>query len=177
MPRQWHYVYYSYEEWGRGYIGKRSSSVHPDDDVYLGSFKDKTFKPTRKIILAIFDTAKEALECEILLHNFYNVAQNPHFANQAKQTSSRFCWSGDLTKVLAPEKEKQRCLKIAARNQCGSRGFFYKLIDPSGKIYVTINLTEFCKNHRLIRANIEKVARKERSHHRGWKAERMEMSQ
>jgi hypothetical protein len=94
MEQRWHYVYYSYEEWGRGYIGKRSSKVPPEKDPYMGSFKDKTFKPTQKIIIDIFDTTEEALQCEILLHKFYDIDRNPHFANQAKQTSTGFSWSG-----------------------------------------------------------------------------------
>lgn len=173
----WYYVYYSYEEWGRGYIGKRSSKVPPEQDSYLGSFKDKTFNPTQKIILGIFNTAQEALENEILLHNFYDVAKNPHFANQAKQTSSGFCWSGDLTKILTPDQEHQRRSKISTSQRSGSRGFFYKLVSPTGSIHVTINLTEFCKTHQLNRQNLEKVARGERNHHKGWVAERMETKQ
>ena len=84
------YVYYSYEEYGRGYIGKRECICTPEEDIkYFGSFKDKTFKPTQKIILETFDSKKEALEAEILLHKFYNVKDNPHFANRANQSSSR----------------------------------------------------------------------------------------
>lgn len=173
--QRWHYVYYSYEEWGRGYIGKRSSKVPPEHDSYLGSFTDKTFRPTQKIILGVFDTVEEALRNEILLHNFYDVAKNPHFANKAKQTSSGFYWSGDVTKILSPEQEHQRCLKISASKCAGSKGFFYKLTSSTGTIYVTINLTEFCRNHQLIRQNIEKVARGERNHHKGWTAERIEV--
>lgn len=171
----WHYVYYSYEEWGRGYIGKRSSRLPPNQDPYFGSFKDKTFKPTQKIVLAIVRSAEEALQAEILLHDFYDVAQNPHFANRAKQTSSAFRWGGDLTKVLTPSQEYNRRILIS-RGQCsGSRGFFYKLTSPSGVLYVTINLTEFAKEHRLDRRNLEKVARGERSHHKGWTVERLLM--
>ena len=177
MGRRWHYVYYSYEEWGRGYIGKRSSKVPPDQDEYLGSFSDSTFKPSHKIILAIFDTSNQALEAEIILHNFYSVDKNPHFANKARQTSSGFAWSGDLTKVLTPEQERSRRLKISASQRSGSKGFFYRLISPSGLIYVTINLTEFCRTHNLNRQNIEKVASGARRHHKGWRAERMEMKQ
>jgi hypothetical protein len=85
-----HYVYYSYEEWGRGYIGVRSTEVNPHDDKYLGSFKDKTFKPTQKIVIAIFKSRKEALYAEVALHNFYQVDKNPHFANISRQTSTGF---------------------------------------------------------------------------------------
>jgi len=85
------YVYYSYEPWGRGYIGKRECCCLPEEDVkYFGSFKDKTFKPTKKIILELFDNCESAFEAEILLHNFYQVDVNPHFANRAKQSSKHF---------------------------------------------------------------------------------------
>ena len=175
MERRWHYVYYSYEEWGRGYIGKRSSSVPPSQDPYMGSFKDRTFKPTNKIVLGVFDTAEEALRHEVILHDFYEVGKNPHFANQAKQTSSRFCWHGDLTKVLTPAEEQQRRSKISKSQRAGSKGFFYKLVSPSGSIHVTINLREFCRDHKLTHQNIDKVAKGERRHHKGWTAKRMEL--
>jgi hypothetical protein len=177
MERRWHYVYYSYEEWGRGYIGKRSSKVSPDEDRYMGSFRDKTFNPTQKIILGIFNTAEEALENEILLHNFYDVAKNPHFANQAKQKSSGFCWNGSLSKILTPDQERQRRSKISASLNAASKGFFYKLVSPSGSIHVTINFREFCRDHKLNRRNLEKVMKGERQHSRGWTVERMELKQ
>ena len=85
-----HYVYYSYEEWGRGYIGVRSTKLDSCKDKYMGSFKDKSFKPTQKIVLQVFNTREEALNAEITLHNFYQVHTNPHFANKAKQTSTGF---------------------------------------------------------------------------------------
>jgi hypothetical protein len=88
------YVYYSYEEYGRGYIGKRECKCLPQEDVnYFGSFKDKTFNPTRKIILETFNSVEEALEAECALHDFYKVDKNPHFANRAKQTSTGFYYN------------------------------------------------------------------------------------
>jgi hypothetical protein len=85
------YVYYSYEEYGRGYIGKRECECYPEEDInYFGSFKDKTFSPTQKIILETFENVKETLEAECALHDFYEVDKNPHFANRAKQTSTGF---------------------------------------------------------------------------------------
>ncbi len=87
------YVYYSYEEWGRGYIGRRECLCLPVEDVkYFGSFKDKTFNPTQKIILATFKTREEAVASEIALHEFFQVDVNPHFANKAKQTSVGFSY-------------------------------------------------------------------------------------
>ena len=85
------YVYYSYEEYGRGYIGSRVCDCLPENDVkYFGSYKDKFFKPNQKIILEVFDNVEKALEAECVLHNFYEVDKNPHFANKAKQTSKKF---------------------------------------------------------------------------------------
>jgi hypothetical protein len=93
MRHEWHYVYYSYEEWGRGYIGRRTSRVEPDLDLYLGSFTDETFRPTKKIILEVFDSKEEAIKAEIALHTFFQVDLNPHFANKVKQTAIGFSCS------------------------------------------------------------------------------------
>jgi hypothetical protein len=86
-----HYVYYSFENWGRGYIGSRTCSCLPEEDTeYFGSFTDKTFCPTNKIILGVYPSKEEAIQAEISLHDFYCVHTNPHFANKAKQTSRKF---------------------------------------------------------------------------------------
>jgi hypothetical protein len=99
------YVYYSYEEYGRGYIGKRECECLPDEDInYLGSFHDKSFYPTQKIILETFENVEEALEAECVLHDFYEVDKNPHFANRAKQTSTKFYY---ISKMSDEEKERR----------------------------------------------------------------------
>ena len=84
-----HYVYYSYEEWGRGYIGVKSSE-DPPTDGYFGSFTDTTFQPTHKIVIAEFSSREEAVEAEVKLHRFFDVALNPHFANKSLQPSPGF---------------------------------------------------------------------------------------
>jgi hypothetical protein len=90
-----HYVYHSYEEWGREYIGVRSSDCLPEEDTkYFGTFSDKTFKPTGKVILFVCETRQEASEIEIKLHDFFDVAVNPQFANKAKATSTKFDTTG-----------------------------------------------------------------------------------
>jgi hypothetical protein len=95
MSKKYHYVYYSYEEYGRGYIGSRSCSCLPQEDRnYFGSFTDKTFTPTNKIIIAEFNSRKEAFLAEINLHSFYDVVKNPHFVNKAKLTTSGFSREG-----------------------------------------------------------------------------------
>jgi hypothetical protein len=87
----YYYVYYSYESWGRGYIGQRGCKCLPEEDTnYFGTFKDKTFKPTQKIVLQTFKTRKEAITAEVTLHDFYQVDTNPHFANKARQKAVGF---------------------------------------------------------------------------------------
>jgi hypothetical protein len=99
------YTYYSYEEYGRGYIGSRGCKCSIEEDIeYLGSFSDKTFKPTQKIILGVFETRGEAYEAELLLHNFFKVDINSHFANKSKLTSSGFT----TPKRFSDEEIKQR---------------------------------------------------------------------
>lgn len=89
--KKYFYVYFSYEEYGRGYIGSRVCDCFPEEDIkYFGSYRDKTFNPTKKIILETFNSVEEALAAECALHDFYEVDKNPHFANKAKQTSKKF---------------------------------------------------------------------------------------
>jgi hypothetical protein len=117
-PKEYYYTYYSYEEWGRGYFGSRGCKCLPEKDVrYFGSFKDKTFRPTQKIILKDdYVTREEAYTDEIILQDYYDVVNNPHFANQSKVTSTGFFVS------------KETSIEIGRRNgkmnkELG-RGFF-----------------------------------------------------
>lgn len=168
MQEQWHYVYYSYEPWGRGYIGKRSCRVSPEADPYMGSFSDKSFRPTEKIVIAIFETAEAALQAEVLLHNFYQVDRNPHFANRSRQTSTGFTCPLDYYQFLTPQQKFSRSQMIRQAHCMGSRGFYFKLMGPSGIIIVTQNLRETCANHGLNRGNLIKVLSGERKHSKGW---------
>jgi len=90
--KKYHYTYYSYEKWGKGYFGSRSCDCLPEEDVkYFGSFSDKTFNPIHKIILkSDYLTREDAIADEIILHNFYEVDKNSHFVNRSKQTSKKF---------------------------------------------------------------------------------------
>jgi hypothetical protein len=120
------YVYYSYEEYGRGYIGKRECYCLPEEDVkYFGSYRDKTFYPTQKIILETFDTLEDALEAECVLHDFYEVDKNPHFANMAKQTSKKFYYITPRENMLgennpAKRPEVREKLSASAKNRRAS---------------------------------------------------------
>jgi len=135
-PKEYYYTYYSYEEWGRGYFGSRGCKCLPEEDInYFGSFYDKTFKPTQKIILkSDYATREEAYADEIILQQYYKVAENPHFANRAYQTSTKFYVSkeqakkGDKTRkklglglyALTEEQLNQRCKKsLETRKKLG----------------------------------------------------------
>lgn len=145
VMNKYFYIYYSYEEFGRGYIGKRECECLPKEDInYLGSFKDKTFKPTQKIILETFDSVEKVLEAEIILHDFYKVDINPHFANRARQTSTKFYYKLSHEEAKRRGQEvKEKCLgicglskeqriensKIAVEKNKKNGGGFYGLSD------------------------------------------------
>ena len=98
------YIYYSYEEFGRGYIGSRGCKCLPEEDLrYYGSFWDKTFKPTSKIIIGVYESRKDAYDSEVVLHKFYDVVNNPHFANQSRALTSGFTTEGRV----APNRGKK----------------------------------------------------------------------
>jgi len=109
-----YYVYYSYEPWGRGYIGRRECECLPENDNYFGSFYDKTFKPTEKIILQVFETRAQAISAEIELHRFYQVHLNPHFANQSCQTSTKFSGGSGMLGLHHTEESKEKISENSA---------------------------------------------------------------
>ena len=112
--KKYHYTYYSYEEWGMGYFGSRSCDCLPEEDVnYFGSFTHKNFHPTQKIILkSDYPTRADAMRDEVILHDYYDVAANPHFANRAKQTSTRFTQAG-----VSPSVETRKKLSKAGKGK------------------------------------------------------------
>lgn len=123
--KEYYYTYYSYEEWGRGYFGSRGCYCLPEEDVkYFGSFKDKTFRPTQKIILKDdYATREEALIDEIILHDYYDVAENPHFANLAKQKTTGFYYS---SKGVVRSKEHKRKISEAQKGKFRNEDFVEK---------------------------------------------------
>lgn len=84
------------------YVGVRSCNVYPTKDtLYFGSCKP--FKKWQKEhgtnglikeILAIYSNRVNALEHEIRLHEYFNVAKNKLFWNRAKQVSTGFDTTG-----------------------------------------------------------------------------------
>ena len=100
-----HTAYNSFESKpnGRDYIGKHSSKDPYDD--YKGSFKDETFNPDQKIILAYSKTAEGAVWFEINFQKVFNVVEEPQFANRALQTSTGFDTTG---RSHTPEYKRKR---------------------------------------------------------------------
>ena len=83
-----HTVYLSFEPDGRDYIGKHSSKDPYDE--YLGSYKDKSFDPSGKIILEYARTEAGAVEAEVRWQQVFQVAEDSQFANQSYQTNTKF---------------------------------------------------------------------------------------
>ena len=186
---KYHYVYYSYEEWGRGYIGVRSCECDPElDTSYLGSFYDKTFSPTNKVILQVFCSREEAIAAEVELHRFYQVDKNLHFANKVRQTTSKFCGSfkrSELTrrKMSEAKQGKKHPLfgkplsndhrnKIAEANK-GTKNHKARpfiLIHPDGTEEVFQCMKIACDKYGLFACNIRRVIRGQSSHTKGFLA-------
>jgi len=148
--KKYFYVYYSYEEFGNGYIGKRECKCLPEEDInYFGSFRDKTFKPTQKIILETFDSVEDALEAECVLHDFYEVDKNPHFANKARQTSKKFycrVFGEDNPSKRDDVKEKIRAGKLGENN-------------PAKRLEVRKKISDAAKNRKASEETKRKMSK------------------
>jgi hypothetical protein len=124
--KKYHYVYRitnTIER--RHYYGVRSSNNFPVFDLgnsYFSSSRNKDFIKDQKDnpqnyrykVIRIFDNRHSALQFEIKLHNKFNVNLNENFYNNAKQTSTKFCYDSTGTIVSDETKEK---LKIARKNR------------------------------------------------------------
>ena len=87
-----HVVYDSFESGpgGRDYVGKHSS-MDPYDS-YLGSYRDKSFSPDGKIIIAYAKTPEGAVWLEIQFQKVFGVVEDPQFANKSYQTDGKFIY-------------------------------------------------------------------------------------
>ena len=90
----YHFLYDSFEEIpnGRDYIG--AHSTEDLNDGYLGSFTDKTFNPTARIIISFHPDRGSLLQAEIHLQRLLKVVEDAQYANRAYQTSSGFSTLG-----------------------------------------------------------------------------------
>lgn len=101
------------------YIGARSCTEYPTKDSYFGScktllawIKEYGTEGIVKEILAIYGKRQDAIEHEINLHNYFDVAKNVEFWNKAKQTSVGFDTSGT---TQSEELKLQKSLKTKGR--------------------------------------------------------------
>ena len=100
----------------------RSCSCLPSADAkYMGTYKDKTFKPNNKIVLQEFCCREDAQKAEISLHAFYKVDVNPHFANKARARSTGF--SCGYSRKISEETKR----KIGEANKIALKG---KILPP-----------------------------------------------
>ncbi len=87
------------------YIGSKVSKLVPEDCIgvtYFSSSRDKKFLKDQQLnpenyvydVVGIFDTYEEAIQHEVDLHEFYEVAKNKNFYNKSKQTSTGFSTYG-----------------------------------------------------------------------------------
>jgi len=122
------------------YYGSRScKNCNPHDDLgikYFSSSKDKDFIKDQKEhpeyyrykIIKIFDSRKDALELEVLLHNKFDVDINESFYNKAKQTSTKFYY---INKVKGKEhhlygvKFSENRKKQMSEARKGEKNYFY----------------------------------------------------
>lgn len=56
----------------------------------MGSHSDETYLPSRKRVLATFDSREAAMEHEVYLHRVRDVARNLRYANRVRATSTAF---------------------------------------------------------------------------------------
>lgn len=85
----WHILYLSYESDGRDYVGAHSTDNLYDG--YMGSYKDRTFRPDSRIILGYFKNRKALLRAEQIYQEVLGVVADPQYVNRSVQTSTGFC--------------------------------------------------------------------------------------
>ena len=188
-----HTVYLSFEPDGRDYIGKHSSE-NPYDD-YLGSYKDKKFDPTNKIILEYSKTEEGAVEAEMRWQRVFNVVENRQFVNRSYQTSIGFYFNRkgltDTEETYKKKSEAQRGNKngIGNKSKTGqtnspshteairkanmgntwaSKPIF--LIHPDGTEELFDSVSEACRKYGLYQGNLSACANGKRKSHKGFSA-------
>ena len=164
------YTYVSYETPGRLYIGYRKCPLKktPETDLYLGSYSDKSFKPTGKAILGVYDSKEKALEAEIELHRINDVSKNPLFANKSCQTSIGFSYYrlGEKLTEYHRKKISQSALGANHHNYKQRHWFHNTCGEFVGS--VTDLVREF-PDQKLNEGNLSQVALGRFSHYKGWR--------
>lgn len=118
------------------YYGKRSSKIHPKEDLgvkYFSSCGDKAFINDQKDnpqnykykVVFTYDTAQKALAKEIYLHNYFEVAKSLNFYNKAKQTSTKcdVTGTGLVVNIYCYYTNKLLAKKVIARDWCEEHNY------------------------------------------------------
>lgn len=124
-----HYTYEIVFENGMKYVGVRSCKCEPHEDNYLGSSKiipPELYPTCEKHILKTFPTRIEALYDEIRMHDELDIALNPKYYNQVKQTSKKFDQQGTT-------KETHKHIAAMAEKLRGRSKKDYKYIEEAAK--------------------------------------------
>ena len=174
-----YYTYLSYEEFegGRMYIGQRKcpEGKTPETDPYLGSYTDKTFKPTAKFIIGRYGSREDALRAEIKLHKDNNVSKNPLFANKACATSTGFFCNHftdehrkKISQSLMGRKISDAHKKIISQSNSKRKDWYH----PDHGEVLNRSVTELINmfpDQKLKRSFLCKVSNEKKFHYRGWK--------
>lgn len=127
----YHYVYrITNTIINKHYYGVRSSRIPSKEDIgikYFSSSTDVEFLNDQKNnpqnykykVVNTFDTRKDAMEYEILLHKKFDVGVNESFYNRCKATSSRFSTTG-----IAVSEETR--IKMSNSRKGKKNGFYGK---------------------------------------------------
>ena len=112
---KYHYVYLTCESsTGRLYWGVRSCDCCPEDDPYMGSHSDTTFKPDLKWVWSTFLTREDAETAEQTLLRLFDCVKSSTFANLSAAQWKQWSWLGSHH---APQTlEKLREQKLGEKN-------------------------------------------------------------
>lgn len=124
-----HYTYQLEFENSIKYIGVRSCKCPINEDSYYGSSKiipSELYATCTKIVLNTFETRIEALQDEIRLHEELDIAVNPNYYNQVKQTSEKFNQQGTT-------KETHEHIARMAEKLKGRTKVTHAYLETSGK--------------------------------------------
>ena len=155
---EYYYVYVITFSNDKFYIGKRTSSVEPENDVnYWGSpvtfkymWEDSSLQKEKHII-KICDTEKDVIELERNLI-LYSWRMYPDLC---------------LNRNASPGFHYE-CCKLGGSITAAKYSKPITLKSPSGKIVSEVSIKEFCRKYDLDRSNIQRVLNRKQLYHNGW---------
>lgn len=140
----------------KGRVGNRKGvSLSDEQKLKISESVKKTFELGRKL------QHSEETKRKISESNKGKTFTNEHKKNLSIARKKRVITQSTREKSSKTSKGKINIKK-------------FEMIDPDGNIYITQNgLTMFCEDHGLTGANILKVIKGERKHHKRWTAKRL----